>query len=72
MNKDIMVGMTKDQVLASWGKPCGWCYGTRQSSTGDIWEYNKFGSSYIGSYLGVRSNTYLYFDTRDILRYWVK
>lgn len=68
MNKKIMVGMTKDQVIASWGKPCSWCYGTRQSSTGDTWEYSKFGSSYIG----VRSSTYLYFDNRDVLRYWVK
>jgi len=69
INKEIMVGMTKDQVLASWGKPCSWwCYGTRQSSTGDTWEYSKYGSSY----LGVRSSTYLYFNNRDILRYWVK
>jgi len=68
MNKEIMIGMTKDQVLASWGKPCSWCYGTRQSTTGDTWEYSKFWSSYIG----VRSSTYLYFDNHDVLRYWVK
>lgn len=54
----IKMGMTKEDVLASWGNPCGWCYGTTHNSWGDSWEYNVFGA---GSY-GVGSGTYVYFD----------
>lgn len=67
-NKAIHVGMTKQQVLASWGEPCWWCYGTRQTSNGDSWEYNVFGSSYMGA----GSGTYLYFDNNGILQFWSK
>lgn len=66
--KQIMVGMTKQQVIASWGEPCWWCYGTRQSSVGDTWEYNVFGSSVYGA----GSGAYLYFDNNNILKYWSK
>ena len=62
----IRVGMTKAQVIASWGSPCGHCYGTRQRSSGDSWEYNIFGSSYMGA----GSGTYLYFDNKGILQHW--
>jgi outer membrane protein assembly factor BamE len=65
-NNQIMVGMTKEQVLASWGQPCGLCYGTRRSSTGDTWEYNPGETTS----LGIGAGTYLYFDTNGILRYW--
>lgn len=62
----IKVGMTKDQVQASWGAPCSRCYGTRQASWGDTWEYNTFGS---GSY-GAGSGTYIYFDRAGKVRSW--
>jgi outer membrane protein assembly factor BamE len=62
----IKVGMSKEEVIASWGQPCGYCYGTSQSSTGDSWEYNIFGT---GSY-GIGAGTYLFFDNRGILQYW--
>lgn len=64
--KHIRVGMTKRQVLAAWGNPCWYCYGTRQTSRGDVWEYNVFGSS---SY-GIGSGKYLYFDSTGHLTYW--
>lgn len=64
----VHVGMTKQQVLASWGEPCWWCYGTRKTSNGDSWEYNVFGSSYMGA----GSGTYLYFDNNGILKFWSK
>jgi len=63
-NGMIKVGMSKDEVIASWGPPCGYCYGTSQSSSGESWEYNVFGSS------GYGSGTYLFFDNRGILQYW--
>lgn len=66
LNKQIMVGMTKQQVLASWGQPCGLCYGTRRSSAGDTWEYNPGETTSLGIGIG----TYLYFDVNGILRYW--
>lgn len=68
INKQISVGMTKKQVIASWGEPCWWCYGTRQSSMGDTWEYNVFGSSAYGA----GSGTYLFFDSNGVLKYWSK
>ena len=65
-NKEIMVGMTKEQVIASWGEPCWMCYGMRRSSSGDTWEYNPGGITS----LGIGAGTYLYFDNNDVLRYW--
>ncbi len=36
----INYDMTKDQVKAAWGKPCGDCPGTRKYDTGtESWEY---------------------------------
>ena len=66
--KQIKKGMTKDEVMASWGKPCWYCHGTRTTSEGDWWEYNAFGS---GSY-GAGSGTYLFFGKSDKLEYWSK
>lgn len=66
INNQIKVGMTKDQVIASWGLPCEICYGTRRSSSGDTWEYNPGGTTS----LGIGAGTYLYFDTNDVLRHW--
>ena len=67
-DKKIMVGMSKDQVRASWGNPCWHCYGTRESSYGDTWEYNIFGT---GSN-GIGGGTYLFFDRRGKLKSWSK
>jgi len=64
----IQVGMTKDQVKASWGPPCGYCYGTKQSSWSDTWEYNPFGT---GRY-GIGAGTYLFFDSSGQLKAWSK
>ncbi|TNE75518.1 MAG: hypothetical protein EP334_10220 [Gammaproteobacteria bacterium] len=64
--KEIKIGMTKDEVKASWGRPCGYCYGTRSTSEGDWWEYNAFGSSRYGA----GSGTYLFFGRDDRLKYW--
>jgi hypothetical protein len=66
MSRKIMVGMTKDQVVASWGSPCVLCYGTRRSSNGDVWEYNYFGPTS----LGIGGGTYLYFNNNGVLQYW--
>ncbi len=71
--KELLVGMTKDQVIASWGIPCKWCYGTRKSPSGDTWEYSTFGSDLpvTGSdILGLRSGIYLYFDRHGLLKHW--
>lgn len=62
----IHVGMTQQQVIAAWGNPCWWCYGTRQTSHGDVWEYNVFGSSPYGA----GSGTYLWFDQTGHLTHW--
>lgn len=67
-NNKIKIGMTKNQVIASWGNPCWYCYGTRESSWGDTWEYNLFGS---GRY-SAGSGTYLFFDTLGRLKAWSK
>lgn len=64
--KQIHVGMTQQQVVAAWGQPCWWCYGTRQTSAGDVWEYNVFGSSVYGA----GSGKYLRFDRTGRLTYW--
>ena len=66
--KHIMTGMTQREVIAAWGNPCGYCYGTRKSSEGETWEYNIFGSGRSG----YGSGTYLYFDRKGRLRYWNK
>ena len=62
----IRVGMTKQQVIAAWGPPCGYCYGTRESSWGDTWEYNVFGTTSSG----IGRGTYLYFDRTGTLTGW--
>lgn len=62
----IMRGMTKAEVTASWGQPCGYCYGTRRNSYGDSWEYNAFGS---GSY-GAGNGTYVFFDSSGRVTGW--
>lgn len=62
----IMVGMTKRMVIASWGNPCSYCPGTRQTSLGDWWEYNIFGT---GSY-SYGAGKYLFFDNSGVLKYW--
>jgi len=65
-NKQIKKGMTKDEVMAAWGRPCWACYGTRSTSEGDWWEYNYWGA---GSY-GAGAGKYLFFGNDDILDYW--
>ena len=62
----IRVGMTKDQVLAAWGQPCTPCRGTRSTSAGDWWEYNKLWPSRLHHGAG----TYLFFGNDGKLRYW--
>lgn len=49
----ISKGMSKDEVRAAWGDPCGYCVGTRSASWGDSWEYNIFGSArpWAGNYV---------------------
>lgn len=64
----ITIGMTKEQVVAAWGNPCGYCYGTRENSHGSVWEYNPFGT---GRY-SIGAGTYLYFGIDGKLRYWTK
>lgn len=68
LNGQIAVGMTKQEVLASWGAPCGWCYGTRTTSDGEWWEYNVFGT---GSF-GAGAGTHLFFNAQGKLQYWSK
>ena len=64
LNGQIRRGMTKDQVLASWGPPCWWCHGTSENSWGDTWEYNAFGSS------GYGRGTLVFFDSAGKVREW--
>lgn len=71
--KELVVGMTKEQVIASWGLPCKWCYGTRKNPGGDTWEYHIPGadSPIVGSdFIGIGTGTYLYFDKDGKLKYW--
>ncbi len=71
--KELAVGMTKEQVIASWGLPCKWCYGTRKNPGGDTWEYHIPGADFpiVGSdFIGIGTGTYLYFDKDGRLRYW--
>lgn len=71
--KELAVGMTQEQVIASWGSPCKWCYRTRKSSSGDTWEYHIPGadSIIVGSdFIGIGTGTYLYFDKDKILKHW--
>jgi hypothetical protein len=35
----IFIGMTKDQVRASWGRHCLTCQGTTEGTWGESWEY---------------------------------
>ena len=49
---EIMRGMSKADVVASWGEPCPFCYGTTHNSWGDTWEYNIFGVSAMGAGAG--------------------
>jgi hypothetical protein len=62
----LTVGMTKAEVRASLGDPCGTCYGTRHNSWGDTWEYNVFGSSG----MGIGSGTIVYFDSSGRVTGW--
>lgn len=71
--KELAVGMTKEQVIASWGLPCKWCYGTRKNPGGDTWEYHIPGadSPIVGSdFIGIGTGTYLNFDKDGKLKYW--
>lgn len=73
--RNLLVGMTKEQVIAAWGIPCKWCFGTRKSPSGDTWEYSAFGkekdSPVTGSdVFGLRSGIYLYFDRHGTLKHW--
>ena len=71
--KELVVGMTREQVIASWGLPCKWCFGTRRSPSGDTWEYNLFGSDLwvTGSDLiGNGTGIYLFFDRYGLLKHW--
>lgn len=62
----IMKGMTKQDVVAAWGNPCGYCYGTTHNSWGDSWEYNVFGSS---SY-GIGNGKYVFFSSDGLVTGW--
>lgn len=64
----IRKGMTKEEVRASWGDPCWYCYGTKEASWGDSWEYNPFGT---GRY-SVGAGTYVYFDRSGKVINWSK
>ena len=71
--KELIVGMTKEQVIASWGLPCKWCFGTRKNPNGDTWEYSAFGSDIWvngADFLGLGSGVYLFFDQNQALKYW--
>lgn len=70
--KELVVGMTKEQVIAAWGLPCKWCYGTRKSPSGDTWEYNLIGSDLLvtGSDFFLGSGIYVFFDSNGILKHW--
>lgn len=71
--KELVAGMTREQVIASWGLPCKWCFGTRKSPGGDTWEYNLFGSDLwvTGSDLiGNGTGIYLFFDRYGLLKHW--
>ena len=71
--KELIVGMTKEQVIASWGLPCKWCFGTRKNPNGDTWEYSVFGSDIWvngSDFLGLGSGIYLFFDNNETLKYW--
>ncbi|MBS0425614.1 MAG: hypothetical protein JSR71_14695 [Proteobacteria bacterium] len=71
--KELVAGMTKEQVIASWGLPCKWCYGTRRNPGGDTWEYHIPGaeSPIVGAdFIGIGTGIYLYFDKDGILKYW--
>lgn len=71
--KELMIGMTKEQVIASWGLPCKWCYGTRKSPSGDTWEYNLFGADLPvtgGDIVGLGTGTHLFFDRDGTLKHW--
>ncbi len=35
----IFIGMTKDQVRATWGRHCFTCQGTTEGTEGESWEY---------------------------------
>lgn len=61
---DIKVGMSKAEVLAAWGPPCGYCAGTTHSSWGDSWDYDVFGSAYGGG------GTIVYFDAAGYVTGW--
>lgn len=67
-HQQIMPGMTKEQVRAAIGEPCGYCYGTRTSSTGDTWEYNTFGTSIYGAGRG----QYVFFNNKGKVIGWNK
>lgn len=71
-NKEIIIGMTQDQVIAAWGLPCKWCTGTRKSTGGDTWEYNLFGADSIitgADLIGPGTGTYLFFDSDGLLKH---
>lgn len=71
--KELVVGMTKEQVIASWGLPCKWCYGTRRSPSGDTWEYSLFGSDLVingSDIIGIGNGVYLFFDSNGTLKHW--
>lgn len=64
----IQNGMTKDEVIASIGQPCSYCYGTLESSSGDTWEYNTFGTAAIG----IGRGKYIFFNNKDKVIGWLK
>lgn len=71
--KELAIGMTKEQVIAAWGVPCKWCYRTRKNPGGDTWEYHIPGadSPIVGAdFIGLGTGIYLYFDKDGKLRHW--
>lgn len=72
-SRELVIGMTREQVIASWGLPCKWCFSTRISKSGDTWEYITFGSEYLvtgSDFLGIGNGIYLFFDKDGILKHW--
>jgi hypothetical protein len=57
-NREIVTGMTKAQVSASWGNPLR----VFRNSYGDTWQY--------GGLFYYTKRGYLYFDKNDILTDW--
>lgn len=64
VHAEVVVGMTKDDVRAAWGDPCGLCVGTTHNSWGDSWDYNELGDA------GEASATLIFFGPDGTVTGW--